>query len=103
MTPEAQIAIAEFCGWTEIAPCSCKKVMRGTHAASGREGHLPDYFNDRNAMHKAKQCLSPSQRLAFEVELEMICEGAICFATAAEEAEAFLRAIRGTKPAKELA
>lgn len=101
MTPEAQIAIAEFCGWTEIAPCSCKKVMRGTHAASGKEGHLPDYFNDRNAMHKAKQCLSPSQRLAFEVELEMICEGAICFATAAEEAEAFLRAIRGTKPANQ--
>lgn len=86
MTPEAQqIAIAEFCGWTE------------------REGHLPDYFNDRNAMHKAKQRLNAPQRVAFMAELEMICEGAICFATAAQEAEAFLRAIRGTKPAKERA
>ncbi len=101
MTPEAQIAIAEFCGWTDIKDCSCKKVPRGTHAASDREGHLLDYCKDRNAMAEAKACLNAPQRVAFVAELEMICEGAICFATAAEEAEAFLRAIRGTKPANQ--
>ena len=101
MNPEdQQIAIAEFCEWTEIAQCSCKKMLRGTHAASHREGHLPDYHNDRNAMAEAKACLNAPQRVAFVAELEMICDGAICFATAAEEAEAFIRAIRGTKPAK---
>ena len=95
MTPEAQqIAIAEFCEW--------KRDKRGLGwlNPSGVYEDLPNYLSDLNAMTEAKACLNAPQRVAFVAELEMICEGAICFATAAEEAEAFIRAIRGTKPAK---
>ena len=107
MTPEAQrIAMAEFCGWTDIKECSCKKVPRGTHAASDREGHLPDYLTDLNAMHEAEKVLNNRDKIRYATCLFNEVLGAPVsvetanasrdgffahiHATAAQRAEAFL-------------
>lgn len=87
MTQEKQgIAIAKALGWNPKA---------------GPSFRFAELIVDHNTMHTAKQHLTAPQRVAFAAELERMCEGFICFATFDEEFQAFLRAIRGTKPAKE--
>jgi hypothetical protein len=105
---QRRIAIAESCGWIEIEPCTCcDGVSRGyqpTHKAHKK--HLPDYFNDLNAMHEAEQTLWEkdwTSRHDFIDKLARIISPThghhkqsgidLLDATAAERAEAFLRAI----------
>ena len=52
MTPEAQrIAIAEACGWK--AHVDGLGYYQGVHPALMGGRAIPDYLNDRNAMHDA--------------------------------------------------
>lgn len=96
MSPEAKrIAIAEACGWVwyRLPPFNRDRQYRclflpavheypdqspqWTVRADGtericnwnymeREGHVPDYLNDLNAMHGAVMSQSPEFRLAYE-------------------------------------
>lgn len=99
MKPELQrIAIAEAVGWTEIKERSNPYYEMTGDKPAGHHGnsHVPDYLNDLNAMHEAEKCLTAIQKLKYEQELLKICAG--CYsraivATAAQRAEAFLRAI----------
>ena len=54
---------------------------------------LPDYLSDLNAMHEAEKVLTAVQRAQYIQELERICEYDICFATASQRAEAFIRTL----------
>ena len=89
MTPEQQrIAIAEACGW--------KPAPRGRWKLDKRvERFIPDYLNDLNAMHEAEKMFRAAIYCRYISEL---CDLAIkdnnCMymATAAQRAEAFLRA-----------
>ena len=87
MKPEQQrIAIAEKHGtmrWSYALPKKCV-------AAS-----VPDYLNDLNAMHDAEKVLTSSQEKEYVNNLDWMSErwGGTVFATAAQRAEAFLRAI----------
>ena len=126
MTPEQQrIAIAEFCGWTNIClqplwvsdiEDEFPPVLCGTHPSKGRPegipkrfGPLPDYLNDLNAMHDAWLTLSLSEKEQFESELYSIVIGGaeynrnddagwITNATAAQRAESFLKTLNLWKP-----
>lgn len=114
MSPEAQrIAIAEACGWTDThcvggLPCGIAPCEREHRV-------VPDYLNDLNAMAEAEKVLTIQQRSVFMGQLlrlagfdrymDFLTEkgeftadfvamcAALCFATAAQRAEAFLRAI----------
>lgn len=118
MTPEAQrIAIAEACGLC-TAPSSewkrtqyyveynqddefeckrCKERKESPHHS------LPDYLKDLNVMHEAEKTLRGEQGIVFRFELAKNSDGkkaqfptveaAMCHATAAQRAEAFLRTI----------
>ena len=102
MTEEAQrIAIAEACGLGDY-----NTSMNGWHAEYIRQ--LPDYLNDLNAMAEAEKMLKTQQRYYYLCDLEILlgfncgCGGwdmdveslfAMTTATAAQRAEAFLRAI----------
>jgi hypothetical protein len=111
MKPEKQrIAIAEACGWKmhDHPDCLAKKegwVSRDWETwvmnPSGLlvfKHDIPDYLKDLNAMHKAEKVLRDDREAAFRGWLwlahgqpELRC--AIVHATAAQRAEAFLRAI----------
>ena len=98
MKPKQQrIAIAETCGWTEIS-MRCLWGLPPGHVDCGTEDclkHLPDYLNDLNAMHEAEKMFRAAIYCRYISEL---CDLAIkdnnCMymATAAQRAEAFLRA-----------
>ena len=101
MTPEAQrIAIAEACGWTNVAPRIVKNVKhQGDDITVGiwsDNGWIPDYLNDLNAMHEAEMILTAQQRRSYVNCIFNLpvseCESN-AFATAAQRAEAFLRVI----------
>ena len=117
MNPERQrIAIAEACGWTKIRlhprwvsdiGSEFPPTLCGTHPSKGRPegipwwGPLPDYLNDLNAMHEAENVLTNEQWWLFVEFLTEIRGGgvALCIsATAAQRAEAFLKALNLWKP-----
>ena len=87
MKPEQQrIAIAEACGtmrWSYALPKKCVGAS------------VPNYLNDLNAMHDAEKMLTSSQIAQYVDSLEEMNErwSTPAFATAAQRAEAFLRAI----------
>lgn len=101
MTPQAQrIAIAEVCGW------KCSKFGWWSHPTlpdnGGSMHDCPDYLNDLNAMHQAEKVLrsglKDEQWSAYtcNVNTAVGTRGiwkAICHATAAQRAEAFLRTL----------
>jgi hypothetical protein len=104
MTPEAQrIAIAEACGW---ASCYMEANFRltGYPPDNTTRTKLPKYTTDLNAMHEAEKVLTREQvpeyvRYVWD-QVSRTCDDyvkAACFfighATAAQRAEAFLRAI----------
>ena len=108
MTPEQQrIAIAEACGWTNVAPRIVKNVKhQGDDITVGiwsDDGWIPNYLNDLNAMHEAEKVLTLGQRVIYADNLCIIWTGRddravpiwfwITEATAAQRAEAFLRTI----------
>ena len=92
MTDQQQrIAIAEACGW------HCNQFgLWGIDFADGVSGSPPDYLNDLNAMHEAEKVLTAEQRRSYVNCIFNLpvseCESNT-FATAAQRAKAFLRAI----------
>lgn len=115
MSPEAQrIAIAKACGWREITTFTASYHPCGFHPTQpkGKE-RLPDYLNDLNAMHEAegRTFLGPKEQGEYCDKLRWVItqhiereggQGSICGiaclemavnATAAQRAEALLRAI----------
>ena len=109
MKPEAQqIAIAEACGFTETEPwLDGRRCFERSDSNAGWElDSIPDYLNDLNAMHEAEMSLNPDQQKRFieyliegeahdEYCTEMLWDSSwvAAHATAAQRAEAFLRAI----------
>lgn len=120
MTPEQQrIAITEACGWTEVSSfessSGSKWIWGIPPTGEGRQQPIPDYLNDLNAMHEAEETLTFSEWTDYEAYLvEIIKLSPECpyrgyqtmHATAAQKAEAFVRAISkrvtssGTLPAE---
>lgn len=111
MTPQAQrIAIAKACGWKD-ARLGYGALPMGIPPEGGKrfpfpDPHdvadylkpyhgLPDYPNDLNAMHEAEKVLTDKQVNAYVTTLclEVQPEPSLWNATAAQRAEAFLRAI----------
>ena len=114
MTPEAQrIAIAKACGWAQIK-LRLKKdydtVWSGVIPNAGEfdsQGalenafELPDYLNDLNAMNEAEKTLVPNSHeeqmywgsLGWNFDMTVADARNLGHATAAQRAEAFLRAI----------
>lgn len=106
-TEQQRIAIAEACGW--------RPGGKGTTWGDGQTfgvppggddwhwQNTPDYLNDLNAMHEAEKALDPLGRDgAYEYWLRTVCHiperesanGRYFYrATAAQRAEAFLRAL----------
>jgi hypothetical protein len=108
MTPEQQrIAIAEACGWTNVAPLIVKNVKHEgddiTVGIRSDDGWIPDYLNDLNAMHEAEKVLSEKQWVEYEEEIRTVVLGGIrlvsqwtkadIHATAAQKSKAFLRTL----------
>jgi hypothetical protein len=92
MTDQQQrIAIAEACGW------HCNQFgLWGIDFADGVSGSPPNYTADLNAMHEAEKVLTAEQRRSYANCIFNLpvseCESNT-FATAAQRAKAFLRAI----------
>ena len=107
-----KIAIAEACGWTK-----CRLAIKGAGAPErgkspygvpprrGYEVSLPNYTQDLNAMHEAEKVLTYEQAEEFVEQLYLadqknnLAENPppwrfnVASATAAQRAEAFLKAI----------
>ena len=99
MNPEQQrIAIAEACG-LKLFPMgpSDKQWLKNNKDGGVEQVPLPDYLNDLNAMHEAEKLLSNKEKEVYAVALHDICGNVpfwfgIAHATAAQKAEAFLKA-----------
>jgi hypothetical protein len=111
MTPEQQriaiaIAIAEACGWRCIKPnpfspnpplCGFNDSQSKTEAANGGSPWgIPDYLNDLNAMHEAEKVLDYNQLCDMENSISFQFGAMPFHSTAAQRAEAFLRALNPT-------
>jgi hypothetical protein len=102
MTPEAQrIAIAEACGWTPWEKSTSGKFFTGPTGRIDHVVNLPDYLNDLNAMHEAEKTLTSVLHYVQtigEVVSRVYGDNRDAIrlsitATAAQRAEAFLRAV----------
>jgi hypothetical protein len=108
MTPEQQrVAIAEACGWKNVAPRIVKNVKhQGDDITVGiwsDNGWIPDYLNDLNAMHDAEKVLGEKRIRSYAFTLAQVLDTSPTVdlddqflnihATAAQRAEAFLRTI----------
>jgi hypothetical protein len=100
MTPQEQrISIAEACGWTDLDK---RLGDKRTNAQCDYCG-IPDYLNSLDAMHEAEKLLNWEQSVNFRIFLSRNSDGhkatfnsveaAMCHATAAQRAEAFLRTL----------
>jgi hypothetical protein len=106
---QQRIKIAEACGWHNIRPNPIGATpLAGNKEAVPFDGALfgiPDYLNDLNAMHEAEKRLPLSKGTMWLKELDRVCgvpddeDEWTCAlvvaahrATAAQRAEAFLRA-----------
>ena len=110
MTPDEQrIEIAQACGWKYI---KSKKRWNNPNGGHDYFSDLPDYINDLNAMHEAKQEIWRKEwghRYTFNDYLAEIIKGrpvnrnewnaeTLIDATADQEAEAFLKTLNLWKP-----
>lgn len=104
MNPKKQIiAIAKTCGWDyhNRHPIHGKQSIkswyyRDSDITVSHESSLPDYLNDLNAMHKAEGMLQHYGYYCDQLAIVMkVNRGAISLisATAAQRAEAFLKAL----------
>ena len=101
-TEKQRIAIAEACGWKEIADWGAGGI-NGKHPTEPWVEVIPDYLADLNAMHEAEKVLTVGQRIEYVRDIGFIFTGRneraipdwwmIHEATAAQRAEAFLRTI----------
>ncbi len=98
-------AIAEYLGWKELSSFSdCKQIIgnrpffkNGKIVSYTVDQYVPDYCNDFNAMHEAKETLNFHQQTDYVRNLmiqhkDFPMTNAF-FATARQCAEAFLRTI----------
>jgi hypothetical protein len=95
---QQRIAIAEACGYKDVTT----RITEGTFKViTGFKNHnfdeeIPDYLNDLNAMHEAEKVLTTERRRSYVNCIFNLpvsdCESNT-FATAAQRAKAFLRAI----------
>ncbi len=105
MNPEQQrIAIAEACGWKLVTDNPEYEPYwedpKGNMVAVNNGVHrFPDYLNNLNAMHEAEKMLESNQEQSY-FELLHDIAGNLKFyrATAAQRAEAFLKAFNLWKP-----
>jgi hypothetical protein len=114
------IAIAAYCGWTDIryesgedADVDSRTVypwegVRGVSPVDGRRRFIPDYTGSLDAMHEAEKVLERYQRVIWHRQL-CICTDAsspmrggdgfadvtfqLCHTSALQRAEIFLRTI----------
>lgn len=101
MTNESQlIAIAELCGWKFTEKVTDTKSGRSwnVYEKDGKRGSvmtnsLPDYLNDLNAMHEAAEILTEEQLKQMCGYLMTQSPWRAMHATAAQRAEALLRAL----------
>lgn len=102
MTPEAQrIQIAKACGWEDVREWpNLGLAGRRPNTPMLYPEPLDDFTNDLNAMHDAESCLLGYQMIRYQAELDAVTPKNphvscwdIIHATAAERAEAFLKAI----------
>jgi hypothetical protein len=118
MNPEQQrIAIAEACGWelksNGLSPMwswqnesLTHRIKWVAHKEMASQGVLPDYLNDLNAMHEAEDTIRDNSWgwLTYMSQLNRIPSLedewllAAVHATAAQRAEAFLKALELWKP-----
>jgi hypothetical protein len=97
MTEEKQrIAIAEFCGWTQISDWKAAGI-NGQHPTEPWTEVIPYYPSDKNAMQQAKEKLDIHERELFRRFLRFVVtedsnngDNAPEFATAEQEAKALL-------------
>ena len=102
MKPDSQrIAIAEACGWGNIA------FNRGWIKSGDGETQcvIPDYLKDLNAMHEAEKVFEGyGMRQSYRRNLLIACDttelNEVISATAAQRAEAFLLTIGKWEGAK---
>lgn len=63
------VAIAEYCGWSQITPQDSSKRRYGIRSNSAGEKYpiamIPQYHRDLNAMHEAEQKLAKNLRIAY--------------------------------------
>ena len=101
MTPQEQrIAIAEACGWKNVAPQIVKNVKHeGDDTTVGiwsDSGWVPDYLNDLNAIHEAEKVLNTPTHMQkhawnnYKAMLEEATRGSSFHATAKQRSKAFL-------------
>lgn len=112
MSPhDQQVAIAEYCGWTEVRmgkdyECNDnpwnKRVLVGIHPEAKMKIDVPDYLDDLNAMHEAEECLTFVQWTAYQdfliedIAMEPGCVWRgyqTTHATAEQKAKAYIKAI----------
>ena len=96
MKPDEQrIAIAEACGWKRLQgdEYSITEWLHPQLGLAKNENELPDYLSDLNAMHEAEKAFDGEQWLDYLLYLCGVCNMHLDSATAAQRAEAFLRAI----------
>lgn len=103
---EQRIAIAKAIGWQindlDSGKALCNPKGEIVNAWYNESWRLPDFLNDLNAMHEAWQKLTVAQHHEFRFHLSSIsardghvtgpCRS-VANATAAQRAEAFLRAL----------
>ena len=102
MSPDKQrIAIAEACGFSEIAAKAFPAgIWSARHAEIIGWVNVPDYTTDLNAMHEAEKVLTSEQQSQYAftlhdmhgIPLATFWHRVVC-PTAAQRAEAFLRTI----------
>lgn len=108
MKPEAQrIAIAQACGYkksliSDYGPYPYWDAPNGDYLGGGSWFPVPDFCNDLNAMHEAEKVLTDAQSCTYFCALCDLKSDRgpnasmywhVYHATAAQRAEAFLRAI----------
>jgi hypothetical protein len=96
---QQRIAIAEACGWTKCPRCDDPRCAYNI---------APDYLNDLNAMHEAEKVLGEKQIRSYAFTLAQVLDTSPTVdlddqflnihATAAQRAEAFLRALNLWEP-----
>jgi len=63
------VAIAEYCGWSQITPQDSSQRRYGIRSNSAGEKYpiamIPQYHRDLNAMHEAEQKLAKNLRIAY--------------------------------------
>lgn len=67
-------AIAEACGWTEIADCTCGLKKHGFEPIKGaHKKHLPSYTTDLNAIQAAVLTRPQDWQDRYTIQLTRLC------------------------------